>query len=110
MNDLRNEAERMVSGLPKAKKKYTEKIHAARLIQLLETAGKYLCQRCPADLGFAQGTPRGNWDWRELSSYPCTVCCSFVGKVEFARSHCPCDFLLDPVKESWIALEEKGYI
>ena len=93
------------------KKKYTEKIHADRLIYLLETAGESLCNRCPA-LGFDNRNLRKNWDCSALPSNPCVVCCGFVGinDIETVQNYCPCDFLLDPVKESWIALEEKGYI
>jgi hypothetical protein len=95
------------------KEKYTEEIHVKRLLELFETSVKThdVCHRCPADLGFPWHTTIiDNWDCSDIASYPCTICTSFVGKGEFAKSHCPCQLLDDPVNETWLALEAKGYI
>ena len=93
------------------KKIYTEKIHAERLLKILE-------QKKPCDC-WPKFTNTMN-SWKGEREFPrsntqkgaaiCALCRSFVG-VGY-QFFCPCGFLgsEEAVKRSWIALEEKGYI
>ena len=89
------------------KRKYTEKIHAERLIRILER--KNTCDWCPAKahsvVDAYSCNPLAIW---VRDTDPCTVCLDFVD----AFYHCPCTSLgeEEAIKRTWIALEEKGYI
>jgi hypothetical protein len=79
-------------------RKYTEKVHAQRLIKVLESGDT--CRKCPASPEYSQG-PDG-----------CEICLNFILPDCIDIPSCPC-YSLGPqeaVKRSWIALEEKGYI
>ena len=93
---------------------YTEKIHAQRLLKMLNKKDPCLC--CPASKFF--GTHgEGNWgeyQWWEpkWDKDPCGVCWVFIeGKPREGR-HCPCAYFAkkDALKLTWLALEEKGYL
>jgi len=88
-------------------KKYTEKIHAERLIKILEK--KDTCNRCPAASRFDGGKePKDLWS---ENSNPCKICCNFINLTEKNKA-CPCDEFgsKGAARLTWIALEEKGYI
>lgn len=83
---------------------YTEKVHARRLLQMLEKPDPCAC--CPAQPDFKQG---GSADqlWNKKGSSPCYICRTFVW-----ASGCPCATFgrSSAIKRTWLALEEKGYI
>ncbi len=87
------------------KRKYTEAVHAKRLIKILEK--KDTCGCCPATPYYKSGCTTQLWCY---DPRPCIVCCSFVGADNFES--CPCRELgkEEAIKRSWIALEEKSYI
>ena len=94
-------------------KRYTEEIHAKRLIKLLEKGST--CISCPATTDFSGAIePGAIWDTTEGDQYLCNICRAFVKLGEYLgfSSRCPCHCLgaEEAVKRSWIALEEKGYI
>ena len=90
---------------------YTEKIHAERLIKILNKKGT--CNKCPATKRF-----------RTIGARPsleaCFVCMKFIGmkfkKEErmkmFSPNHCPCIKYGEKlaIKKSWLALEKNGYL
>ena len=88
--------------------KYTEKIHAERVIKVLEN--KNTCKMCPRD------RMRGNMGnmWNTSLEDACLMCVSFIGLPyrEFSTERCPCNALpkSEVFKRTWLALEEKGYI
>lgn len=91
-------------------KEYTEKEHAERLIRMLETVGPV--GRCPASadilFGWKDGPKLGEWPNTEEA---CIVCNTFLGHT--GEILCPCYYFEsgeEAVKQSWIALKEKGYI
>lgn len=73
-------------------REYTEKIHAARLLKILER--KNPCGLCPA-------TP----DYFGC----CLVCARFVGSL---TGNCPCPMygIKEAIKRTWLSLEAKGYL
>jgi len=90
---------------------YTEKIHAERLLKMLER--KNPCAYCPAGKDFE---PRDFSEWG-LDKYECgsirksyvaDICIRFVNGEEI----CPCLAWgkKEAIKRTWIVLEEKGYI
>ncbi len=91
------------------KRKYTEKIHAERLIKMMEM--KNPCTRCPAAERFdGNSSPIAMWRLDSLLfslNDSCIVCYTFV-----ETNGCPCTHLgqKEAIKRSRIALEEKGYI
>jgi hypothetical protein len=95
-------------------KRYTERIHAQRLIRALEK--KDACNRCPKAPHYNPNTLKLS-PWEESIYTPmeedpgCAVCQGFVG-LNSEIDDCPCFELGSylAVKRSWIALEEKGYI
>ena len=82
---------------------YTEKIHAKRLLGMLNKEDP--CSCCPAGKGYNFEAFIGD-EYRNESK--CTICRGFVG-VSYG---CPCLCLGkdEAIKCTWIALEEKGYI
>lgn len=95
-------------------KKYTEKIHAERLLKILEK--KNPCGCCPASRGYATSVTAGDM-WNEGPK----VCVEFVGLkykninwFDFMNGirNCPCYKLgkSEAIKRTYISLEEKGYI
>jgi len=100
--------------------RYTEKVHAAGLIKMLEQTKHKVCENgCPA-----KRTTNNNSDWltevelddRIDKMNCCDLCYSFIG-IDLARRPqdsciCPC-FVLgqkEAIKKTWIALETRGDI
>ena len=86
---------------------YTEKIHAERLLKMLENR-KNPCACCPANPYYNPEFERGGlWE-----NDPCLVCAAFLGMKFDWRNPCPCLNLGRPesIKRTWLAIEEKGYI
>ena len=91
-------------------RKYTEKIHAKRLLGMLKQ--KKPCRCCPsqrqylANAGFVKGFQPSVT--KKSPKHPCQVCRTFVGSVR----KCPCyEFGEEQaLKRTWEALEAKGYI
>ncbi len=89
--------------------KYTEKVHAARLLKMLKKKDPCMC--CPAQPYFRTGT---SFDISStemdatLSWGACKVCQDFIG----IRHDCPCCKFKkkEALKRTWLALEAKGYI
>lgn len=83
--------------------KYTEKIHAKRLLGMLKKKEPCLC--CPAQLFYRKNT--GEFIAKPQKSC-CRICRIFV---ELERG-CPCLQLGDEeaIKLTWLALEKKGYL
>ena len=90
--------------------KYTEKIHAKRLLGMLNKKNPCLC--CPAGYKYRSNTQEYT-TWWELGADPqfCLVCECFIGMDSDSRC-CPCDFFgeHEAIKRTWLALEEKGYL
>jgi len=89
--------------------KYTEEIHAERLLKMLEQ--KEPCIYCPTNINFGEAVQflRGNNTWQH-----CDICRNFIN---IKNSHqlypkCPCNKLgkKEAIKRTWLALEEKGYL
>ena len=83
---------------------YTEQIHASMLLRILSMP--HTCCGCPESEYsrlFDTGIP---------GLYPCDVCRGFIGlNPGSLSSWCPCELgVVECVKRTWIALEEKGYI
>lgn len=84
--------------------KYTEAVHAKRLLMMLDDL--YPCDFCPS-VGFDAGVKQC-----------CGVCRDFIGLDFFKTTpycneiRCPCLVLgnHEAIKRTWLALEEKGYI
>ena len=91
-------------------KEYTEKLHAERLIKILNK--KDTCNRCPATKWF-RGT--SNAAEQGYINKPCEICQKFVGlklnKDRYKHS-CPCYRLSKEraIEKSWLALEKRGYL
>jgi len=92
-------------------KEYTGKVHARRLLKMLEKKDPCMC--CPAQPYYKSGMtheslPKLPEIWK---GRPCLVCVEFVGLL--SPFFCPCQSAntkADVLKWSWIALEEKGYL
>jgi len=98
------------------KPRYTEKVHARRLIQMLNRGGK-VCRSCPAARGFSYTSSPGElWSYwstdMKTALHQCKVCTSFLGAEFTSIINCPCSILGEElaVKKSWEALKEKGYV
>ena len=92
--------------------KYTEKIHAKRLLGMLNKKNPCMC--CPAGHRYGSVTQHlTKWgsDYFEASPNYCIVCCEFVD-CPVVIQKCPCDNFgeKEAIKQTWIALEEKGYL
>jgi len=107
---------------------YTEKLHAERLLHMLEKEKPCVC--CPKIRKFRMNTYCNNYDEYiivpvEEEQEVCRICKTFIG-LEIS-SPCPCyafqDFAKyhyfdktekqsqqEAIKRTWIALEEKGYL
>jgi len=87
---------------------YTEKIHATRLLKMLEKKDPCVC--CPAALQFNGGAAAGEMWSKSYEFSPCDICREFLGFSD--RYDCPCYHLggKDAIKHTWIQLEEKGYL
>ena len=85
-------------------KVYTVDYHANQLIRILEQHDT--CVVCPASNAF-HGNEVGNW-----INNQCQICCDFIKLDNVYNTVCPCTKLGkdDAVKQSWLALEAKGYI
>ena len=87
--------------------KYTEKIHAKRLLGMLNKKDPCMC--CP---GAWHYKVNGFWiiDGCVNGNGICEICFSFIG-CKVSRL-CPCHKLGEKkaIKRTWLALEEKGYI
>ena len=85
---------------------YTEKIHAERVMDIMEKEDN-ACGCCPAGIDY-----KPDW-WKEermlwtKKTYPCVICGEFVGS-----KGCPCYVFgqKEAIKQTWLALEAKGYI
>ena len=94
------------------RKNYTKRVHAERLIKVLEKVDT--CNKCPGAHRFHQDNSANDmWTHTEDSIWSrpaCAICKSFVGMHKY--NDCPCIELghNEAVKRSWLALEEKGYI
>ncbi len=92
------------------KMKYTEKIHAQRLLKMLKKKEPCLC--CPAQPYFTTSGDRCI-SRRFLSATfgggACEICQKFIG---LTIGDCPCYRLKgkEAIKRTWLALEAKGYI
>ncbi len=96
-------------------KKYTEKIHAERLLKMLNR--KNPCGHCPAAKRYnSNDGPEALWS---LSVDPCKICSDFLGLESLEdpdlwteNSNCPCN-RLDPEEAIALtrkALKKKGYL
>jgi hypothetical protein len=92
--------------MPRQKPTYTVKVHAQRLLKMLNRPNPCLC--CPAQRKLAiGGYARDLWN---QNSRPCTICRAFVG---IKKGMCPCFHFSDKaeaIKRTWLALEEGGWI
>ena len=88
-------------------RKYTEKVHAKRLLQMLKHDD--VCNLCVAAQNFKESVfIKGITEERA-----CPVCRGFIGlKNTNWDKPCPCDALgkKRAIQRTWEALEEKGYI
>ena len=88
--------------------KYTEKIHAKRLLGMLNKKDPCLC--CPA--GYRYGVKGNDMVWRNWDGNQCYICRDFIGSNKIL---CPCseDRIFgkkEAIKRTWLALEAKGYL
>jgi hypothetical protein len=88
--------------------KYTEKVHAKRLLGMLSKKDPCLC--CPAAPRYKVGVESG-FALELRFQDKCPVCFGLLGMERIIDS-CPClEFgKEESIKRTWIALEEKGYI
>ena len=91
--------------------KYTEKIHAKRLLGMLNKKNPCLC--CPREKHYLSTGEHGDmpWDNEEDEEKPCLICMDFIS-IKPNDSYCPCYILgeQEAIKRTWLALEEKGYL
>ena len=85
--------------------KYTEKIHAKRLLGMLSKKNPCLC--CPAGRYYGAAAS----DDMEWENSKCEICLEFIN-AGLCFWECPCHVLGDKkaIKRTWLALEEKGYL
>ena len=99
--------------------KYTEKIHAKRLLGMLNKNNPCLC--CPQERRY--GILAEGKAWEDYSNMPwqedlhnvdnaCYICLEFLNIKQDGSEWCPCLILgeKEAIKRTWLALEEKGYI
>jgi len=84
-------------------RKYTEKIHGARLLKMMKKKNPCMC--CPAQSRFKTRT---HFMFDNGGGAVCGICLDFVG----TPYSCPCQYYghKEAIKRTWIALEEKGYL
>lgn len=94
------------------KGEYTEKVHAGRLLKMLER--KNPCGCCPATAYFVANTGiakkfGGPYENNSFRNPVCPVCQSFVHTTPAA---CPCYYFgqSEAIKRTWLALEAGGYL
>jgi len=88
---------------------YTEKLHAKRLLGMLNKPDPCLC--CPKTRFYEIGS--NHISAVDDSMDACRVCEEFVGILPVAGlNSCPCYTLGEQraIRLTWIALEEKGYL
>jgi len=87
--------------------KYTEKIHAKRLLGMLNK--KDPCTCCPAGKYYG-GNIFDDMDWDNNQCETCRLFIDEGGALDFWE--CPCEGLgkQEAIKQTWLALEEKGYL
>ncbi|MFH2025298.1 MAG: hypothetical protein ABIK30_05660 [bacterium] len=92
------------------KPKYTEKIHAQRLLKMLSK--KNPCMHCPAQKQFKARS--GDYVYENSKHECCEICMNFLGYNSYHFADypiCPCfKYRDDVIKRTWLALEAKGYI
>ena len=105
--------------------KYTEKIHAKRLLGMLNK--KNPCHCCPGLKYYRSNNMDNfynlyNFSWCKpiiggldkvdvMENLICPICKNFLG-IDNDDDSCPC-FIFgesEAIKRTWLALEEKGYI
>ena len=98
-------------------RKYTEAVHAARLLGMLKRKDPCLC--CPAQIRYKKhGFMINGADlfveeeiiFPRLVRVGCQVCRNFINEKDSIQ--CPCDHYgkEEALKRTWEALEAKGYI
>ena len=87
--------------------KYTEKVHAKRLLGMLNKKDPCMC--CPKSRNYYPNNG-SVWDYTKEDVLACQICHAFIGCRK--TYDCPCDKLGKgkAIKRTWLALEEKGYI
>jgi len=93
--------------------KYTEKIHATRLLGMLNKKNPCMC--CPQEKHYGLRHEYDDMPWQkaiEGVDDACHVCLEFVNIKQEGGEWCPCLILgeKEAIKRTWIALEAKGYI
>lgn len=84
---------------------YTVKLHAQRLLELLELPRWPRSQyACPAQKELMSIDPE---EYKDLCQPVCDICALFVN-----TNGCPCIMLgkQEAIKRTWLALEEGGFI
>ena len=92
------------------KKKYTKEIHAARLIEMLERKRGLGVTTCPAGENFiANADILNSWGYNKYGyRHACEICKDFL-----SVHNCPCFALnscAEAAKQTWLKLEEEGFI
>ena len=92
------------------KKKYTKEIHAARLTKMLERKSRFDILSCPASEGFITNVNSIDaWGYTiDSERAACKICKDFL-----SVHNCPCFALnscAEAAKQTWLKLEEEGFI
>ena len=106
-------AERLPGG---EEMKYTEAIHAKRLLGMLNRKNPCLC--CPKCRNYSSVSGNQYMPWQqeyEDDKDSCLICRDFLEITSDGNSYsgfCPCYVLgeQEAIKQTWLALEEKGYL
>jgi hypothetical protein len=91
-------------------KEYTEEIHAKMLLKMLGKEDPCSCCNCPSAIA------NGKYGWSRFKTKNpvCIQCMAFLELPIFFTllGGCPCGLLGDKeaIKQTWLKLEEKGYI
>jgi len=94
-------------------KQYTERIHATRLLGMLNKKDPCIC--CPQDKYYDAQCFHGYMPWQkngDEGESACKICMSFIGVMPNESKWCPCNILgrTEAIKLTWLALEAKGYL